>query len=265
MHGSRADAAGAAAQRADRHPRFGSWWMDLPACGWYMDTRLWDLMARLEAVRPCDLNRARPFTPEVAAIVDETSMMYLSTRARLFEVRVGAARGVWTRRRLTDNTAFGCAGKAARRQAPDFQSAWYMTPERIAAINAQRAAKPDVTRVWCGRRVISRPAARRGRHRGAHRFQGQGARVHGWQRDSDRGGRRRGLPERLAAKDKHPFVDLFGVEATDAETWARFEDGTPAIAVRKNAFGGNEVFLGTPACPPELVRALADLRAFTVT
>ena len=38
-----------------------------------------------------------------------------------------------------------------------------------------------------------------------------------------------------------------------------FEDGTPAIAVRKNTFGGNEVFLGTPACPPELVRALEDL------
>ena len=49
------------------------------------------------------------------------------------------------------------------------------------------------------------------------------------------------------------------MEATESETWARFEDGTPAIAVRPNGRGGYEVFLGTPSCPTELVRALEDL------
>jgi len=67
------------------------------------------------------------------------------------------------------------------------------------------------------------------------------------------------LPGQGAVTSSVIRVQLTGLSPSDAETWARFEDGTPAIAVRKNAFGGNEVFLGTPACPPELVRALVDL------
>jgi hypothetical protein len=240
---------------------FGSWWMDLPACGWYMDTRLWDLMARLGPFDRAILKRVRPFTPEVAAIVDETSMMYLSlgrVSSRFVSVpraaygRAGAPYGQYL---LSD-----VLERPLDAKLQIFQSAWYMTPERIATINAQRAAKPDVTRVWCWAPGYLTPGGKDvGGIEALTGFKGKALAPTDGSATATEEGRRRGLPERLAAKDKHPFVDLFGVEATDAETWARFEDGTPAIAVRKNAFGGNEVFLGTPACPPELVRALADL------
>ena len=53
---------------------FACWWMDLPARGWYDDARLWEVMTRLGPFDRAMLKRARPFEPEVAAIVDEESM-----------------------------------------------------------------------------------------------------------------------------------------------------------------------------------------------
>ena len=135
-----------------------------------------------------------------------------------------------------------------------------MTPETLAAVEAQRAAKPGVTRVWCWAPGYLSPGGKD--LDGIEKltgFKGKALAPTTGNAATTEEGRRRGLPEALATNETRPFVDLFGVEASDAETWARFEDGTPAIAVRKNTFGGNEVFLGTPACPPELVRALEDL------
>jgi len=240
---------------------FGCWWMDLPACGWYMDPQLWELMTQLEPFDLAMFDRTQPFTPEVAAIVDEESMMYLSL-GRLSQQFVGAPRA-----------AYGRAGapygqyllsdileKPLDAKLQIFQSAWYMTPEKLTAIEAQRAAKPGVTRVWCWAPGYLTPGGKDiGGTEKLTGFKAKALAATTGGATATAQGRMRGLPERLATEATKPFVDLFGVEASDAETWARFEDGTPAIAVRKNAFGGNEVFLGTPACPPELVRALEDL------
>ena len=240
---------------------FGCWWMDLPACGWYMDARLWELMKQLEPFDRAMFDRKHPFAPEVAAIVDEESMMYVSI-GRVSSLFVGAPRA-----------AYGRAGapygqyllsdvlkKPLDAKLQIFQSAWYMTPEKLAAIETQRAAKPGVTRVWCWAPGYLTPGGKD--LGGIERLTGFKAKALApatGRATATEQGRMRGLPEHLATEATKPFVDLFGVEASDAETWARFEDGTPAIAVRENAFGGNEVFLGTPACPPELVRALEDL------
>ena len=135
-----------------------------------------------------------------------------------------------------------------------------MTPEKLAAIDAQRAAAPGVTRVWCWAPGYLTPEGKS--LGGIARLTGFTARAMppttGAARATEEG-RRRGLPETISRDESRPFVDLFGVEATESETWARFEDGTPAIAVRPNGRGGYEVFLGTPCCPTELVRALEDL------
>ena len=240
---------------------FGCWWMDLPACGWYMDPRLWEVMKQLEPFDRAMFGRARPFTPEVAAIVDEEAMMYLSLGrvssrfVRMPRAAYGRAGAPYGQYLLSD-----VLEKPLDAKLQIFQSAWYMTPEKIAAIQAQRAATPGVTRVWCWAPGYLTPAGKdAGGIETLTGFKGKALAPTTGHATATAEGQRRGLPERLATDEKRPFVDLFGVAATDAETWARFEDGTPAIAVRKNAHGGNEVFLGTPACPLELVHALADL------
>lgn len=240
---------------------FGCWWMDLPACGWYMDPQLWKVMTRLEPFDRAMLDRKRSFTPEVAAIVDEESMMYLSL-GRVSQPFVSAPRA-----------AYGRAGapygqyllsdvlkKPLDAKLQIFQSAWYMTPEKLAAIEAQRAAKPGVTRVWCWAPGYLTPGGKDvGGIEKLTGFKGKALAPTTGDATATAEGRRRGLPEHIATDGTKPFLDLFGVEASDAETWARFENGTPAIAARKNASGGYEVFLGTPACPVDLVRALEDL------
>ena len=42
---------------------FGSWWMDLPAQGWFNDARIWEEMVRLRPVDAAMLKRARPSPP----------------------------------------------------------------------------------------------------------------------------------------------------------------------------------------------------------
>ena len=51
--------------------------MDLPAQGWFNDARIWEEMVRLHPVDSAMLNRERPFTPDIAAILDEDSMCHL--------------------------------------------------------------------------------------------------------------------------------------------------------------------------------------------
>jgi len=57
---------------------FGTWWMDLPAEGGFADPRIWEEMRLLRPVDEALLARARPFAPEIAAVVDEDSMCHLA-------------------------------------------------------------------------------------------------------------------------------------------------------------------------------------------
>ena len=54
---------------------FGTWWMDLGATGWFNDRRMWAEMRRLAALDEPLLRQPRPFRPEVAAVIDEASMI----------------------------------------------------------------------------------------------------------------------------------------------------------------------------------------------
>ncbi len=60
------------AQEATRN--FASWWMDLGSSGWFNDARMWQQMQRLNAIDEAFLQSPTPFTPEVAAVVDERAM-----------------------------------------------------------------------------------------------------------------------------------------------------------------------------------------------
>ena len=240
---------------------FGSWWMDLGSSGWYADPELWKVMSEEAPVDRALFARKACFAPDVAAIVDEESMLYLSLgrisgymvgNLRQALGRGGAPFGQYLLSDVLKNPL------AARLQF--FQSAWYLTEEQRAQLRAQRTTHPDLTRVWSwAPGYLSPKGADLG---GVERLTGFKAKLLpptlGVACATEEG-LRRGLPKNWKTGVRKPFVGLIGVEATDAETWARFEDGTPAVAVRAAGKGGYEVFLGAPACPAELIRALEDL------
>ena len=56
---------------------YGDWWMDLFGRGWYADRELWSLRARLNRLDDAMLARRRPYTPEIAVVVNEPSFLHL--------------------------------------------------------------------------------------------------------------------------------------------------------------------------------------------
>ncbi len=84
------------AQEALRN--FGTWWMDLGATGWFNDPGMWNEMARLKALDEPLLKTPTPFHPEVAAVIDEKSMLRVAaggtlvTRPGIYESRIALGR-----------------------------------------------------------------------------------------------------------------------------------------------------------------------------
>ncbi|MEI6501887.1 MAG: hypothetical protein WCP21_12770, partial [Armatimonadota bacterium] len=219
---------------------FGSWWMDLPAQGWFDDARIWEMMVKLAPVDAALAQRTRPFAPQIAAILDEDSMCHLPGGSGAFAGpliydaraalgRCGAPYGQY----LLDDVL---ANKVpAKLQV--YLAAWALTPaERLALVKPH----PNTTRVWCyapgyiqpeglstdgikdltGFEVKSLPAAppavtptEAGKKAGL---------TAGWEATS-------------AWSGKPPVTPLFAAVATPEETWATYADGSPAIAVRKTA------------------------------
>jgi beta-galactosidase len=255
---------------------FGTWWMDLPAQGWFNDARLWREIVRLRPVDAAMLRRHQPFTPDVAMVTDEDSMCHLTGgsavaaqpltyNGRADFGRLGAPFGQYL---LADVTA----GKVpAKLQV--FVSAWALSSSQRRDLAANRTA--DTTRVWCwapgfiypDRQDVAGIAEVTGFK--AHRVELPSAEVVPTEE-----GRRRGL---LASFGPRAAIQpLFAVEALPQETWARYSDGSAAVAVRQRAGGGGasgpassaaasaahagyDVFVGTPRLTPALLRAVAKL------
>ena len=53
----------------------GDWWMDLCGRGWFRDEELWRLRSALKEMDNALLNRKAPYTPEIALVLDEESLM----------------------------------------------------------------------------------------------------------------------------------------------------------------------------------------------
>src|SRR5208337_3667654 len=115
---------------------FGTWWMDLPAQGWFNDAGIWEEMALLRPVDAAMLERRGPFAPEIAAIVDEDSMCHLPGGSAAFASdlihdaraalgRCGAPYGQY----LLDDFLVGRV--PAKLQV--FLSAWALAPGKRAA------------------------------------------------------------------------------------------------------------------------------------
>jgi len=246
---------------------FGSWWMDLPAQGWFNDARIWEQMVRLQPVDAALAKRTKPFTPDIAAILDEDSMCHLTggsapcARPLIYDSRAALGRcGAPYGQYLLDDAL---AGKV-RAKLQFFLAAWALTPaERAQLAASRRSAGFQPARVWCYAPGYITPDRRE--VAGIKEVAGFEAKLLPpalVRVTPTEVGKQAGLTEGWEAANKWgpktPIEPLFTVAATPAETWATYEDGSPAVVVRRGP-QGTDVFLGVPALTPELVRALAKL------
>ncbi|MCD6361406.1 MAG: hypothetical protein J7M38_11170 [Armatimonadetes bacterium] len=237
---------------------FATWWMDLPARGWFDDPAIWEVMVRLAPVDRALLRRTRPFTPEIAAVIGEDSMCHLAGGsnvvsrpliyiARAALGRCGAPYGQYM-------LAQAVAGEVpAKLQI--YLAAWALTPEQRERLRATRA--PGVTRVWCYAPGWLLPdGADTAAMRELTGFACRLVTPDTARATPTAAGSALGLDESWGPAAK--IEPLFAVEATPDETLATFADGSCALAVRRGD-DGTDVFLGVPELTPELVRALARL------
>lgn len=232
---------------------FGCWWMDLPASGWFESADLWSEMQALDRLDRTLLNRKTPFEPEVAAIVDERSMLAVACgaatgrclgAARKSLSRAGSPYGQYLMSDVLKN------GLSARLQI--YQAAYYADVETVKAVAAQRTFHPEATRVWCwapGYLTPKGPDVT-----GVEALTGFKVKLVSPADAKPRAtaeGRAVGLPESWGERGRINPLLAVEVEPND-EVWATYADGSPAILVR-----GKEVFVGSPDWCTELVRALA--------
>jgi len=205
------------------------------------------------------LARARPFTPDIAAIVDEDSMCHLTggssvlARPVLYDARAALARsGAPYGQYLLEDVAAGEVPAGLQ----FFLAAWALTTDERQALAEHRAR--DTVRVWC--------------HAPGYLYPNDRADVAGIEEVTGFGVREVTLPTAEATPTetgralgldgpwgpRTAIQPLFTVEASPEETLATYSDGSPAVAVRSTA-AGLDVFVGVPALTPELVRALADM------
>jgi beta-galactosidase len=235
---------------------FGTWWMDLGATGWFNDSRMWAEMAKLRALDEPLLNTPLPFRPEVAAVIDEQSMIRVApggqavTVPGVYEVRrplgrMGAPYGQY----LQDDVA---AGRVQAKMYV-FLTAWNLSPvETRRLIDATRGS----LRVWCYAPGFQ--DATKASLDSMHELTGFHLRkvsvVNAWAEPTETG---RNLGSRAAFGVQKPIEPLFAVaDATRAETLATYPDGSAAVALRRTD-KGLSLFVGPPGLTSELLRMAA--------
>ena len=241
------------AQEAIRN--LGTWWMDLGGIGWFNDPGLWAEMSRLDALDAPLLNHPVPFRPEVAAVLDERSVLRLAegadavTGPGIYEVRkplglLGAPYGQY----LLDDVA---AGRVPAK-AYVFLNAWCLSAsQRSALLRATRGH----TRVWCYAPGLydddrRSPAAMQALTGFALTQTSQQA----WATPTALG-RSLGLTQSFGLHQ--PLQPLFAAaDARPDEVLATYADGSAAVALRRTP-GGPSLFVGVPGLTSELLRVAA--------
>lgn len=217
---------------------FGSWWMDLPGMGWYDSAELWDVQRGLMPLEHKMLARTAPFTPEIALIQDEESMIQVAGKAHVVNGKlVSQVRGTVNRCGAPHGQylLFDVCRKPLAAKLQVFQSCWSLSDAKIDALVRQRETHP-ATRVWCW--------------------------APGW-RDNE------GVPDlarmtRLTGFRFKPLakpVDQALFTVTDAkpeEVLERFPDGSPSVVVRRRGAGA-DVFVSKPDLTAPLLHRLAAL------
>ena len=242
-------------QEATRN--FATWWMDLGATGWFNDRRIWDEMVRLEAIDRPLLESPTAYRPEIAAVVDEGSLIRVAaggnvvSRPAVYEARgrlarVGAPYGQY----LLEDVI---AGKVDARLYVVLD-AWSLTADQRAGL---RKATKGKGVVWCyapGWYDGDEPSLEAMRELTG--FDLKPREVEAWATPTAAG---QSLGIREAFGVDAVVRPLFeAADASDAETLARYGDGSAAAAIREPKPGdGFSMFVGAPGLTSELIRAAA--------
>jgi beta-galactosidase len=243
------------AQEATRN--FATWWMDLGATGWFNDPRLWDEMRRLEAIDVPLLRDPVAYRPEVAAVVDEASMLrvaadgYVASKPAVYDARAALARsGAPYGQYLIDDVI---AGKVDAKLYVVL-NAWSLTQDRRAGLRRATRGKGVV---WCyapGRFDGDEPSTPSMRElTGFDLLPSLAAKA--WAEPTD-AGRALGLTKGFGV-DRQVVPTFAANDARDAEVLARYPDGSAAVAFRETDGRGFSLFAGPPGLTSELVRLAA--------
>ena len=242
------------AEEATRN--FATWWMDLAMTGWFNDPRLWEEMKRLDAVDRVFLKKPIPYRPEVAAVIDERSMIETSasawtvTEPGIYQVRrplgrMGAPYGQY----LLDDVVRGLV----HAKLYVFINAWQLSATQRQAL---RRNTRGACRIWC-----YAPGWHDGDKTSTETMQElTGFRLvpvspaRAWATPTDLG-KQLGLQTPFGVDA--PVKPLFAAaDASPAEILATYPDGSAAVALR-SAHGGQSLFVGAPGLTSELLRIAA--------
>ena len=219
---------------------FGSWWMDLPGAGWYDAEPLWNVQKSLMPLERRMLERTHPFEPEIALIQDEESMVQMATESGPVANRlISALRGEINRTGGPHGQylLFDVVRRPLRAKLQIFQSAWVLSDVTVRELIRQRRECP-ATRVWCYAPGWRNPAGKASLERMTE-LTGFAFIPH-------------------VGKEKGMGIFTVKIERGD-EILARYGDGVPSLVVRRNAWGGQDVFAGDPnGLSARRLRELAD-------
>jgi beta-galactosidase len=242
------------AEEATRHQ--ATWWMDLGMTGWFNDPALWDAMKRLEAVDRLALENPAPFRPQVAAVLDEPSM--LETSAEGWKATVP---GVYEARR-----ALGRMGAPYGQYLLDDVVRGRVEARLYVFLNAWRldaATRRDLVRA--GREAWSLWCFAPGWHDGDRTSTNAMRELTGFSLAPVKPGKALATPSvrgRELGLQASIGVDglvapLFAaVDARPDEVLATYPDGSAAVALRRHGRGAS-MFVGAPGLTSELMRVAA--------
>ncbi len=238
---------------------FGSWWMDLGMSGWFNDERLWIEMKNLAPVDNWFLKNPTPFQPQIAAFIDEPSMMAVPSnrlcRPMIYEVRselgrIGAPFGQYL---LTDYLS-----NKTKASLNVFINPWIFSTETRKKL-AQKAAKDNC--IW-GYGAGYLDEKNGGSFENIKELTGFTVKkIKGTNTNIviTEAGKAFGLQTPWGMEKNYTAPEfLFAItDAKQNEILATYPDGQAAIAIRKRSEGGSSLFVGFPRLGTELLRAAA--------
>jgi hypothetical protein len=235
---------------------FGTWWMDLGASGWFNDPRMWAEMDRLKALDDPLLQTPLPFRPEVAAVIDEQSMLRVAAGGQVvtvpgvYEVRRALGRmGTPYGQYLQDDVLAG----RVRAKMHVLLTSWCLSAqERRDLLAGTRGS----LRIWCyapGYHDDNRPSLDAMQELTGFQMK-KLAGTTGWA-EPTAVGNKRGLLQGFGVK--RPLEPLFAAaDAAPDETLAVWPDGSAAVALRCTQDGWS-LFVGPPGLTSGLLRLAA--------
>ena len=233
-----------------------TWWMDLGMTGWFDDPRLWEDMKRFEQLDQVFLKKPIPYRPEVAAVLDEHSMLETSatawnmTEPGIYQVRRPLARmGAPYGQYLLDDVLKG----RVHSKLYVFLNPWQLSEsDRKTLLRQTRGT----SRIWCYAPGI---------HDGNQTSPEAMRELTGFRLTPASSNRAWATPTALGNQlglkapfgVEAPITPLFcASDATAAETLATYPDGSVAVALRKTPDGWS-MFVGPPGLTSDLLRIAA--------